>query len=1237
MNPLHRRFSVPFLVATCVAAITFFYPTISHAADYGLDAPKAIGAYLDGKFPPQAPGASGGWVVQRVYPNIAANLPTFCGVYPGTNKLLIVEKDGRILKFENNQASNTTEVFLDIRSRVYSNSDSGMTYFAFHPEFGQPGSPNRGYVYITYKYSPSGDSGDYGYWRLSRFTVHDGQTVADPDSEQILISQFDLQQWHDSGCLLFGTDGFLYVGIGDEGGANDQYNDTQKINDRLFSGVLRIDVNQDETKSHPIRRHPLHRAEMPAGWPESLTQNYYIPNDNPFVNPDGSVLEEFYALGFRNPYRFNMDPETGKIWVGDVGQDTQEEVDLLEAGANYGWAIREGAGAGPKVGTPPATVNGTLTEPKWSYLRNLGSCVVSGYFYHGSEHPALTGKLLVVDNTSGRIWALTKGDNDTMTAEYLCSMPSGAVYSGTVSCVQDQNGEVYFLKLGDAFSGEFYKLARTGAAIPEPPALISQLGAFTNLASLTPRAGLIPYTVNAALWSDAALKRRWIAVPNDGTHNTAAEKIKFAPEGEWTFPAGTVFVKHFELATDENNPASVRKLETRFLIISATGEPYGVTYRWRPDGSDADLLTTDAEDTVSIALAAGGTRNQTWRYPSRSDCMICHNSNAKYVLGVKTWQLNGNQLYPETGRTANQLATLGHLGMFDDAYHEEHIPYFLKAKNISDISAPLETRVRSYIDANCSQCHRPNGVRANFDARFTTAIENQHIIRGKIEDGFTGQPESVIQPGDAAHSVMFLRASLVGTKQMPPLARSIVDTTAVTQIQNWINSLGQGPAVSLSKAGNESNGDYLVNVEFSNSVSGLTTSDFRVRYGSVVSLTGSGAAYVLRIAPKAGSTHAVLVDLPAGAASANELPSYASNRLTIEKTDASLVTWLKLDETSGLIAHDSSTGGNDATIDSAEAASWVTGKIGGALEFNTDGQRMTMVNKLTHDFTLSFWMKSTQRFLRNAAPYDGSPLFFADAGGKQADVMVTGTRRNGVNVITFMTDSLTEDTASLYGETEVCTGDWVHVAVCRKQSTGLMQIFVNGVLDVSMNGSTATLDANMVLETGHANAENTDYAGSLDQVKIYDHVLTQAEITALSTETPATNTGAIDAWYAANLPGLTHLQDFDIDPDGDGLSNLAEFAVGGNPLSDTVSPIEINPATSNAVVRYLNRKVPGGLIYAVQMSADQSTWQAATGRLNNLQNANATDAAFQWTSGTFTPGGAENKMFFRLNVSGDPE
>ncbi|HEX7652094.1 MAG TPA: PQQ-dependent sugar dehydrogenase, partial [Verrucomicrobiae bacterium] len=332
------------------------------AQPYGLDQRPPMGPYLNGVFPSLAPSTTASFYTEVAFTNIIFDQPIFLLPYPGTNRLVMVHKNGRITTFPNRRNVQPAEEvpFLDISSQTFTTSDSGLTGCVFHPEFGQPGSPNRGYFYITYKWRPptAGTANpDFAYIRLSRFTVPDGQTVADPASEVVLVENFDRQEFHDAGCLLFGPEGYLYFSIGDEGGANDEYNVTQIINERLHSGVFRIDVNQNAVTSHPIRRQPFHHPAMPAGWPESFTTNYFIPNDNPFVNPDGSVLEEYFALGFRQPYRFSRDPVTGLIWLADSGQSTREEIDILVPGANYQWAYREGTVAGPK--SAPSTIIGT--------------------------------------------------------------------------------------------------------------------------------------------------------------------------------------------------------------------------------------------------------------------------------------------------------------------------------------------------------------------------------------------------------------------------------------------------------------------------------------------------------------------------------------------------------------------------------------------------------------------------------------------------------------------------------------------------------------------------------------------------------------------------------------------------------------------------------------------------------------------------------------------------------------
>ena len=231
----------------------------------------------------------------------------------------------------------------------------------------------------------------------------------------------------------------------------------------------------------------------------------------------------------------------------------------------------------------------------------------------------------------------------------------------------------------------------------ELPRLLSETGAFKDTKSLRPSEALIPFDINVAFWSDGATKSRWIAVPNDAS--VANRKIQFRPSGEWTFPTGTVFVKHFELALDETRPDQRRRLETRLLVCNATGSVYGVTYKWRPDNSDAELLPTNLTENILIKTASG-PRTQTWYYPSRADCRTCHTDLAGGVLGVKTRQMNRMFPFP-SGVSDNQLRSWNHIGLFDPPCDEADLPHLSSLARSDDQTRSLEHRARSYLDASC--------------------------------------------------------------------------------------------------------------------------------------------------------------------------------------------------------------------------------------------------------------------------------------------------------------------------------------------------------------------------------------------------------------------------------------------------------------------------------------------------------------------------------------------------------
>ena len=322
------------------------------------------------------------------------------------------------------------------------------------------------------------------------------------------------------------------------------------------------------------------------------------------------------------------------------------------------------------------------------------------------------------------------------------------------------------------------------------PAQLSLTGVFSNTPAMIPTNGLIPYTVNTPLWSDGALKTRYLAIPNNGGTLTPDQQIGFDPNNPWTFPAGSVFVKTFELNTDTTNPNIRHRLETRLLVRDINGGVYGVTYKWRADNSDADLLSGSLTEAITITNT-GSTTIQSWYYPSPADCLTCHTPVSGYVLGVKTRQLNLNQTYAATGVTDNQLRALNRLGFFNPAFDESAIASFQQLAAITNLSASLEWRARSYLDANCSQCHQPGGTGPTFDARFTTPLASQNLINGGLDsDGF-----AMIVPKDIWRSEIPPRMNTnTPAVRMPPLARNLIDTNAVQVMFDWINSLDGTPA-----------------------------------------------------------------------------------------------------------------------------------------------------------------------------------------------------------------------------------------------------------------------------------------------------------------------------------------------------------------------------------------------------------------------------------------------------------
>ena len=327
----------------------------------------------------------------------------------GTNRLFVGEQRGTVYAFPNDPNAGEAQVFLDIRDRVsYKDreNEEGFLGMAFHPKFKENGEV---FVYYTSsKLEPHTSV-------ISRFkTKADNPNQVDPASEQELL-RIPQPFWnHNGGTIVFGPDGYLYVGLGDGGAANDPYGNGQNLS-TLLGSILRIDVDHKDNG-----------------------KNYAIPKDNPFVGKEGAA-PEIFAIGLRNVWRMSFDRKSGAFWVADVGQNLWEEINIVTKGGNYGWGIRE---ASHPFGPKGSSKRDDLTDPIWEYDHRVGFSITGGHVYRGTAFPELEGKYIYADFVTGKIWAL-KYDDQAKKVVSNEAIPS--IKYPVMSFGEDEKGEIYFL------------------------------------------------------------------------------------------------------------------------------------------------------------------------------------------------------------------------------------------------------------------------------------------------------------------------------------------------------------------------------------------------------------------------------------------------------------------------------------------------------------------------------------------------------------------------------------------------------------------------------------------------------------------------------------------------------------------------------------------------------------------------------------------------------------------------
>jgi len=668
----------------------------------------------------------------------------------GSNEPFVLQGGGSIIRI---LSTGRVGYVVDFEKQCAQEAEGGGLGMALHPKFNDPVDPHP-YIYTWYNWEdPAYDGGtEKMAQRLSRWTYHPDTGKA--DSEYVLIEQIEDARVHNGARLRFGPDGFLYFGNGDDQRPDET---TQRLDYGLFSGIFRIDVDmQGGAVSHSPPR-------MPA---DAVTQGYFIPNDNPFVGMPG-VNEEYFALGFRNPYSFTFDRAGGKIWLGDVGDTWREEIDELQMGANYGWPFFEGT----KVKRPGMPTLGTYKPPLYEYTHHaLGdiSATMMGFVYRGSALPELSGKIIFSDWPVGRIWAV-----DPATAQRQSLYEWNSSFTAPVGWGQDAAGEIYVIA--------WNKIRRIERA-PMPhgvPLKLSETRIFSDLATLTPSPALKPYSIRSPLWSDGASKQRWAYVPEG---KTAAMQ----PDGGLVLPPGSLLVKQFDLPP-EAQPAGGRtkRLETRVLVVGEK-DAYGVTYKWKHDGSDADLVFEGSTEQIEDMNPA---ESREWHYPSPGECWACHRAENR-VLGF-----TGRQLNFALSDGTNQLAALASTGMLDMATLPNALPALASP---TDTTASIEDRASAYLAANCSGCHHEGAAYlggVSWNASPGVAPAERGLIDAPHHNypmaGAFGLSSGVlVKPGDPMSSILWNRINSADPDlMMPPVGRRQVDPVGVQVIGDWIRSL----------------------------------------------------------------------------------------------------------------------------------------------------------------------------------------------------------------------------------------------------------------------------------------------------------------------------------------------------------------------------------------------------------------------------------------------------------------
>ena len=805
------------------APLKFIGPAVTAAKPYGITkiVPVSTSKVVGSPEPPLP------YMVERVLPQAKMSGPIAVAHQPGSDRLVYVTepwayRPSTVMRMRDGDGAYEPEVLIP--------ADDTTVHYAitFHPKFAE-----NGFVYIGSNglQSPDGRVPEDGRkrTRITRYVIDREPPYAFHRDSATVIIEWD-SNGHNGGDIAFDADGMMYVGSGDGTSDSDEDRKGQDLTS-LRSKILRIDADHPDEETPNDGRH------------------YSVPKDNPIFDKGSPIATvkgarpETYAYGLRQPWRIVIDKTTGRIWVGNQGQDLWEQIYLIVEGTHK---FNDDQKAGP---TP-------ISKPVAEHSHAEARAMTGGLIYNGSTLPELKGAYIYADYSTGRIWGIRHDGKEVTWHKLIADSSLQITGFGT-----DSKGEMLICDHQPGDKGGFYRLVPTPPVSkdqPPFPTKLSESGLFADVAKHRMVDGVIPYQPVSPLWSDGTHKARFFALPpaKDASGKIVPAKIGVTNARGWNFPDGTVLVKSFAIQQVEGDPATRRWIETRFML-KEQGEWAGYSYEWNDEQTDAVLVAAEGKDrdfairTADLERHADGVKTQQWHYPSRTECMVCHSRASNYVLGICTVQLNHDFDYKavrgEGHTTDNQLRTLEHLNLLEvnwwgdgaGAWYGKAIKAGIEEKerwpwvgqqtasldpdaktfpgrkssllskapdrtnhlvNPYDANHPLEARARSYLHSNCSSCHVfAGGGNAQIDLEYMTAYETRPLDAMKaigikpLHSTFDLPDAMLIAAGHPERSVIYERMTRRGPGQMPQLATSIVDEKAVAMVREWIESLAPKP------------------------------------------------------------------------------------------------------------------------------------------------------------------------------------------------------------------------------------------------------------------------------------------------------------------------------------------------------------------------------------------------------------------------------------------------------------